>query len=98
DGKGRVPAVEVLVNTGRVFDRIVDPEQTDAIVDVISEGAYYGMQSFDQALGALVKEGLVAVDEARRTPPSPHQSELPPPRVLDRGPAFPDDQAAGLPF
>src|SRR4029078_7277540 len=36
DGKGRVPAVEVLVNTGRVFDRLVDPEQTDSLVDVIA--------------------------------------------------------------
>jgi twitching motility protein PilT len=98
DGKGRVPAVEVLVNTGRVFDRIVDPEQTDSIVDVISEGAYYGMQSFDQALVALVKEGLVAVDEARRTASSPHDFDLQLAGVLDRRTAFTDDQAAGLPF
>jgi twitching motility protein PilT len=98
DGKGRVPAVEVLVNTGRVFDRIVDPEQTDSIVDVIAEGAYYGMQSFDQALVALVKEGLVAVDEARRTASSPHDFDLQLAGVLDRRTAFTDDQAAGLPF
>jgi twitching motility protein PilT len=98
DGKGRVPAVEVLVNTGRVFDRIVDPEQTDSIVDVISEGAYYGMQSFDQALVALVKEGLVGVDEARRTATSPHDFDLQLAGVLDRRSAFSDDQAAGLPF
>ena len=48
DGKGRVPAVEVLVNTGRVFDRIVDPATTDQIIDVIAEGEFYGMQTFDQ--------------------------------------------------
>src|SRR4029450_2445686 len=60
DGKGRVPAVEVLINTGRVFDRIVDPDETDSIPEVIAEGDYYGMQTFDQALGQLVKEGLVA--------------------------------------
>jgi twitching motility protein PilT len=98
DGKGRVPAVEVLVNTGRVFDRIVDPEQTASIVDVISEGAYYGMQSFDQALVSLVKEGLVAVDEARRTATSPHDFDLQLAGVLDRRSAFTDDQASGLPF
>src|SRR5881628_1327099 len=56
DGKGRVPAVEVLINTGRVFDRIVDSEATDEIVDIIAEGTYYGMQTFDQALVRLVKE------------------------------------------
>ena len=38
DGKGRVPAIEVLINTGRVFDRIVDPATTDQIIDVIAEG------------------------------------------------------------
>ena len=98
DGKGRVPAVEVLVNTGRVFDRIVDPEQTDSIVDVISDGGYYGMQSFDQALVFLVKDGLVHVDEARRTASSPHDFDLQLSGVLDRGSAFSDDQRAGLPF
>ena len=98
DGKGRVPAVEVLVNTGRVFDRLVDPEQTDGIVDVIADGGYYGMQSFDQALVMLVKDGLVTVDEARRTASSPHDFDLQLSGVLDRGSAFSDDQRAGLPF
>src|SRR6185295_12840309 len=91
DGKGRVPAVEVLVNTGRVFDRLVDPEQTDSIVDVIADGAYYGMQSFDQALVLLVKDGLVTVDEARRTASSPHDFDLQLSGVLDRGSALSDD-------
>jgi twitching motility protein PilT len=99
DGKGRVPAVEVLVNTGRVFDRLVDPDQTDGIVDVIAEGGYYGMQSFDQALVALVKDGLVSTEEARRTATSPHDFDLQLSGVLDRGSAFSDaDQKAGLPF
>jgi twitching motility protein PilT len=98
DGKGRVPAVEVLVNTGRVFDRLVDPEQTDSIVDVISDGGYYGMQSFDQALVALVKDGQVTVDEARRTATSPHDFDLQLSGVLDRGSAFNEEQKTGLPF
>jgi twitching motility protein PilT len=98
DGKGRVPAVEVLVNTGRVFDRLVAPEQTDGIVDVIADGAYYGMQSFDQALVSLVKDGLVTTEEARRTATSPHDFDLQLSGVLERGSAFSDDQKAGLPF
>jgi twitching motility protein PilT len=56
DGKGRVPAVEVLVSTGRVYDRIIDPEATIEIRDVIGEGAFHGMQTFDQALVGLVRE------------------------------------------
>ncbi len=84
DGKGRVPAVEVLVNTGRVFDRIVDPDETDSIPEVIAEGDYYGMQTFDQALVQLVKEGLVAEDEARRTSTNPHDFDLALMGVMDR--------------
>jgi Tfp pilus assembly pilus retraction ATPase PilT len=67
DGKGRVPAVEVLVSTGRVYDRIIDPEATIEIRDIIGEGAFSGMQTFDQALVGLVESGLVP----RRTPGSP---------------------------
>ncbi len=98
DGKGRVPAVEVLINTGRVFDRLVDPEHTDGIVEVIADGSYYGMQSFDQALVALVQDGLVTTEEARRTATSPHDFDLQLSGVLDRGSAFSGDQKAGLPF
>ena len=76
DGKGRVPAVEVCVNTGRVFDRIIDPDETDSIPEVIADGDYYGMQTFDQALVKLVKEGLVAEDEARRNSTNPHDFDL----------------------
>ncbi len=64
DGKGRIPAVEVLVNTERVFERIVDPEQTHTIHEVIAEGAYYGMQTFDQALLKLYADGLVTFQDA----------------------------------
>ena len=89
DGKGRVPAVEVLINTGRVFDRIVDPDETDSIPEVIAEGDYYGMQTFDQALVQLVKEGLVAEDEARRTSTNPHDFDLALMGVMDRRSSIP---------
>jgi twitching motility protein PilT len=89
DGKGRVPAVEVLVNTGRVFDRIVDPDATDSIPEVIAEGDYYGMQTFDQALVKLVKEGLVAEDDARRASTNPHDFDLALMGVMERQSAIP---------
>ena len=99
DGKGRVPVVEVLVNTGRIFDRIVDPEQTAGILDVISQGDFYGMQTFDQALVKLVKEGVVSPDEARRAATNPHDFDLALHGSLERRAAF-DEAAAGdgLPF
>ena len=49
-GEGRVPASEVLVVTGRVQDLILNPEETGKITEVISEGEYYGMRTFDQSL------------------------------------------------
>jgi twitching motility protein PilT len=76
DGKGRLPAVEVLVSTGRVYDRIIDPEATIEIRDIIGEGGFYGMQTFDQALVGLVEEGLVTEEDARFVSTSPHDFVL----------------------
>ena len=90
DGKGRVPAVEVLVNTGRVFDRIVDPDETDSIYEVISDGDFYGMQTFDQALVKLVKEGLVTEDVGRRASTNPHDYDLALRGVMERRAAYVD--------
>ena len=50
DGEGRVAVSEMMVVTGRVQDLILNPKETGKITEVISEGAYYGMQTFDQAL------------------------------------------------
>ncbi|MGZ8635661.1 MAG: type IV pilus twitching motility protein PilT [Actinomycetota bacterium] len=76
DGKGRVPAVEVLIANGRVYDRIVDPDATVEIHDVIAEGEFYGMQTFDQALVKLVVGGLVSEEDARRASTNPHDFVL----------------------
>ena len=70
---------------GRVYDRILDPEATIELRDVIAEGEFYGMQTFDQALVKLVQEGLVSEDEARRTSTSPHDFVLALRGTLARG-------------
>ena len=65
DGKGRVPALEVMVSTGRIRECISDKDRTKEINDAISKGfTTYGMQTFDQSLMHLVKHGLVSYDEA----------------------------------
>ncbi len=76
DGTGRIPAVEVLVMTGRVFDRIIDPEQSNGIEEIIAEGEYYGMQTFDQSLFNLYKNGLVALRDALSVCSHPHDFRL----------------------
>ena len=76
DGKGRVPVVEVLVSTGRVYDRIIDPDATIELHDIIVEGGFYGMQTFDHALVSLVEGGLVTEEDARFISTSPHDFVL----------------------
>jgi twitching motility protein PilT len=73
---GRVAVCEVLRMTGRVRDMIVDPEQTGKLIEVISSGGYYGMQTFDQALFGHVKAGRVTFDDAMRVASSPHDFKL----------------------
>ena len=64
DGSGRVPAVEVLTDTDRTFDYIMDPELTARLEEVMSEGAYYGMKTFDQCLLQMFRDGVVTFEEA----------------------------------
>jgi twitching motility protein PilT len=65
DGKGRVPAVEILVASARVRECIADPEMTKELNDAIAKGfTTYGMQSFDQSLMQHVKSGLITYEEA----------------------------------
>ncbi len=73
---GRVAACEILRMTGRVRDMIVDPSQTGKLTEVISTGAYYGMQTFDQALFGHVKAGLVSFDDAMKVASSPADFKL----------------------
>ncbi|MCW2992298.1 MAG: type pilus twitching motility protein PilT, partial [Solirubrobacterales bacterium] len=67
---------EIMRMTGRVRDMIMDPAQTGRLAEVIADGAYYGMQTFDQALYAHVKEGRVSVEDALAFATSPHDFKL----------------------
>jgi len=65
DRAGRIPAVEVLINTAAVRDNIRDMEATLNIPDLIKEGAVqYGMQSFDQSLMQHYSRGLISYESA----------------------------------
>ncbi|HJZ62449.1 MAG TPA: PilT/PilU family type 4a pilus ATPase [Miltoncostaeaceae bacterium] len=76
DGAGRVPAVEVMITTGRARDFILDADQTGLLHEVIRDGEYYGMQTFDQSLFGHVKSGMITIDEAMRAATSPHDFKL----------------------
>jgi len=65
DGKGRVPAVEVLIGTSTIKDCVEDPDKTKLIPDFIAQGyTQYGMQTFDQSLFDLYKNGLITYEDA----------------------------------
>jgi twitching motility protein PilT len=67
DGKGRAPAVEVMIATAFIRDCIVDKEKTHLIPGAIAAGtSQYGMQTFDQSIFGLFQQGLVAYEEALR--------------------------------
>jgi twitching motility protein PilT len=66
-GRGRVPAVEVMVTTGLIRDYIINEEKTYMIREAIAAGtSQYGMQTFDQSLFHLYQSGLIALEEALR--------------------------------
>jgi twitching motility protein PilT len=72
DGYGRCVTMEVLVNTGRIADAIADPEKTGTITQLIGEGSYYGMQTFDQHLVSLIRDGVITLEAAMLASTSPH--------------------------
>jgi twitching motility protein PilT len=77
DGKGRVPAVEILVATAMIKDCILDPDKTKMIPDVIAQGTiHYGMQTFDQSLFHLLKSGLISYEEGYRRASNPDDFAL----------------------
>ncbi len=77
DGKGRVPAVEILIATATIKDCILDPDKTKSINDIIAQGAiHYGMQTFDQSLFYLFKSGYITYEEALRRATNPDDFSL----------------------
>ena len=77
DGKGRVPAVEVLVATGLIRDSIRDASKTNQIPSIIAAGqAQYGMQTFDQSLLGLYRHELVTYETARDAATNPDDFDL----------------------
>lgn len=77
DGKGRVPAVEVMLASARVRECIDDKDKTKQINDAISQGfVTYGMQTFDQSLMKLFTGKLISYEEAIRQSSNPDDFAL----------------------
>jgi twitching motility protein PilT len=77
EGKGRVPAVEVMIVTSSIREYIIDPEKTPLITQAIREGvSSHGMQSFDQSLMKLLSDGKISMEEALKNSSNPHEFSL----------------------
>jgi len=77
DGIGRVPAAEVLISTPYIRECIENKEKTKFIREQIALGtSQYGMQTFDQSLFQLYKNGLITLDEALRRSTNPDEFRL----------------------
>ena len=67
DGKGRVPAAEVMMTTATIKECITEADKISRIRDAIQEGvSQYGMQSFDQSLMDFCQRGVITLEEALR--------------------------------
>jgi len=77
DQPGRVPALEIMFNSGAVKECIIDAEKTAEIPELMESGrVQYGMQSFDQSIMDLHKEGLITFEEAMRHATNPDDFDL----------------------
>ncbi|MBI3784948.1 MAG: Flp pilus assembly complex ATPase component TadA, partial [Deltaproteobacteria bacterium] len=77
DEKGMVPAVEVLVSTARIREHIADKDKLRELREVIAGGSTtYGMQTFDQSLMALFKNGMISREEAMKNATNPGDFDL----------------------
>jgi twitching motility protein PilT len=72
DGTGRVPALEVMVVNGRIQQCIIDKEKTHEIQQIIQEGEFYGMLTFDQSLADLYEDGVIDLRSAMMAASNPH--------------------------
>jgi twitching motility protein PilT len=86
DGKGRVPAVEIMIVTEAIRERIMNPELTEEIPEFIEKGKeVYGSQTFDQSLYNLWKRGLITKESAIRYATKPDDLKLKMEGILSSG-------------
>ena len=72
DGLGRVPVLEIMVVNGRIQQAILDPQKEIDINQIIRDGDFYGMQTFDQALVHLLEADLIDLRAANQAASNPH--------------------------
>jgi twitching motility protein PilU len=75
DGKGRRAAIEILINTPTIADKLLKGEFHE-IKPLMAKSRELGMQTFDLALFDLYNEGAISYDEAIRNADSANELRL----------------------
>ncbi len=75
DGKGRVPALEILRQTSSVRKALLDGEFW-RLKELMQKGIEFGMQTFNQSLLALYKQEIISYEEALRNSSNPEEFKL----------------------
>ncbi len=76
DGTSRVPALEIMIANGRTMQCVVDPMKTYDLREIIKEGSFYGMTTFDQSLRDLYKSGTISLEDALDNATNAHDLKL----------------------
>jgi twitching motility protein PilT len=77
DGAGRAPAVEIMINTPTIREFLMNPDKMLLIHSAVAEGVtQYGMQTFDQSVLGLMKDGIITEEEAIKNCNNPNELAL----------------------
>ena len=77
DKPGRVPVVEVLINTAAVKECLEDQDKMSLITGLIEDDRnVHGMQSFDQSILSLYRKGVVSLETAMETATNPNDLDM----------------------
>jgi len=70
DGKGLIPAVEVMLNSPSVA-KLIRENRVSSIPSAIASGVQAGMQTFNQSLASLHRNGFITLEDALGASSSP---------------------------
>jgi twitching motility protein PilT len=70
------PHLEVMVANGRIQQCIIDPNKAGEMHEIIADGEYYGMQTFDQSLVKLFEAGKVDMRGAMMAASNPSDLKI----------------------
>jgi len=98
DSPGRVPAIEVMVTSGAIKECIINADKTVNIPDLMERGTVqYGMQTFDQSIMKLHKQGLISFEEAMQHASNPDDFDLRLKGITGSADRWKDDEGKNAP-